>query len=81
LTDNDDAQSRKLNAAGLILRDAIADALDRLRQQMPGLTAEEAATVFERTLEVIRESEGWRRPEAPPKAIDGTRRNRPRSPP
>jgi hypothetical protein len=49
---------------------AIAAAVDRLRQEMPGLTAEETATVFERTVEVIRESEGWPQPEAPPKAID-----------
>jgi hypothetical protein len=41
LTDNDDAHSRKLNAAGLILCDAIAGALDRLRQEMSGLTAKE----------------------------------------
>jgi hypothetical protein len=47
--DNDDAHSRKLDAAGLILCDAIANALDRLRQEMPGLTAEETAVVFETT--------------------------------
>jgi hypothetical protein len=70
LTDNDDAHSRKLSAAGLILRAAVADAVDRLRREMPGLTAEEAATVFERTVEAIRESEGWPQPEARRKAID-----------
>jgi hypothetical protein len=63
--DNDDAHSRKLNAAGLILSDAIANALDRLRQEMPGLTAEETAAVFETTVKVIRQSEGWLQPEAP----------------
>ena len=68
--DNDDAHSRKLDAAGLILCDAIAAALDRLRQQMPGLTTQEAATVFERTVDLIRESEGWPKPEARRKAID-----------
>jgi hypothetical protein len=57
--DNDDAHSRKLNAAGLILCDAIANALHRLRQQMPGLTAEETAVVFETAVKVIRQSEGW----------------------
>ena len=57
--DNDDAHSRKLNAAGLILCDAIANALDRLRQEMPGLTAEETAVVFETAVKVIRHSEGW----------------------
>jgi hypothetical protein len=68
--DNDDAHSRKLDAAELILCDAIAAALDRLRQEMPGLTAQEAATVFERTVDLIRESEGWPKPEARRKAID-----------
>jgi hypothetical protein len=68
--DNDDAHRRKLDAAGLILCDAIAAALDRLRQQMPGLTAQEAATVFERTVDLIRESEGWPPSEARGKAID-----------
>jgi hypothetical protein len=57
--DNDDAHSRKLNAAGLILCDAIANALNRLRQEMPGLTAEETAVVFETAVKVIRQSEGW----------------------
>ena len=57
--DNDDAHSRKLNAAGLILCDAIANALDRLRQEMPGLTAEETAVVFETAVKAIRRSEGW----------------------
>jgi hypothetical protein len=55
--DNDDAHSR--NAAGLILCDAIANALDRLRQEMPGLTAEETAVVFETAVKAIRQSEGW----------------------
>ena len=57
--DNDDAHSGKLNAAGLILCDAIANTLDRLRQEMPGLTAEETAVVFETAVKVIRQSEGW----------------------
>jgi hypothetical protein len=70
MTHNNDAHRRKLDAAGLILRDAIAGALDRLRQQMPGLTAQEVATVFERTVDLIRESEGWPQPEARRKAID-----------
>jgi hypothetical protein len=68
--DNDDAHSRKLDAAGLILCDAIANALDRLRQEMPGLTAEETAVVFETTVKVIRQSEGWPPFEASQKASD-----------
>jgi hypothetical protein len=66
----DDAHIRKLDAAGLILCDAIASAIDRLRQEMPGLTADETAAVFERAVKVIRRSEGWPQPEAPKKAID-----------
>ena len=46
-------------ARRLILCDAIANALDRLRQEMPGLTAEETAVVFETAVKVIRQSEGW----------------------
>jgi len=68
--DNKDAHSRKLDAAGLILCDAIANALDRLRQEMPGLTSEETAVVFETTVKVIRQSEGWPPFEASQKASD-----------
>jgi hypothetical protein len=52
MTHNDDARWSKLDAAGLILRDAIAAALDRLRQQMTGLTAQEVTIVFERTVDL-----------------------------
>jgi hypothetical protein len=62
LTENDDGHSRDIDTAGLIICDAIADALDRLRQEMPTLTAEEMAAVFERAVKVTRHTEGW--PEA-----------------
>jgi hypothetical protein len=60
LTDDDD-HSRQLHAAGA----AIANALNRLRQEMPGLTAEETAAIFETAVKVTRQSEGWPQPEAP----------------
>jgi hypothetical protein len=62
--DDDSAHRERLNAAGLIIADAIADALDRVHLEVPGLTIEETADVFEKAVEVIRHSEGWPEPEA-----------------
>jgi hypothetical protein len=58
LTDNDDAHRERLRVAGLIIADAIASALDRARQEVPGLTGKEMADALETAAKVIRQ-EGW----------------------
>jgi hypothetical protein len=38
MDNDDDAHRERLKAAGLIIADAIADALERVRREVPGLT-------------------------------------------
>jgi hypothetical protein len=56
---DDSAHRERLKAAGLIIADAIADALERVRREVPGLTIEETANVLETAVKVTRQSEGW----------------------
>ena len=58
MTDNDDAHRERLIEAGRIIADAIADALNRARQEVPGLTANEIADAFETAAKVIRQEGG-----------------------
>ena len=59
MSDDEDAHRERLKAAGLIIADAIADALERVRREVPGLTIEETANVLETAVKVTRQSEGW----------------------
>jgi hypothetical protein len=71
MAEADDSPHReRLKAAGLIIADAIADALDRVHREVPGLTLEETADVLETAVKVIREAEGLPPSEAPQRAID-----------
>jgi hypothetical protein len=65
MAEDDSEHGRDLDAAGLIICDAIADALERLKEEMPSLTAQEIAAAFERAVEITRHAEDW--PEPPQK--------------